>query len=125
MIYKLKKLFDLYDLIEKLGDKTFDVEIQYKFVQLYDVILENLKKIDDLKLQILTTYAKKDENGEMIIVDNTIQIEESSRESCLQEIDKLENSTISLPDIYFTLTELGALNLTLKELMLLTPFVKD
>ena len=45
-------------------------------------------------------------------------------EECLQKVQEIQQQSIQIPDIYFTLEELKDLNLTLPELQVLEPFIK-
>jgi hypothetical protein len=43
---------------------------------------------------------------------------------CLEKVLEINSLEVSFPDIYFSLSELEPLGLTLQELMYLEPFIK-
>ena len=126
MIYKAENLENLSALIEKIKDKNFSVETQYKFLKINKVVNNELAIINEQKELLVKQYAEYDENGHIITTtDGGIQIKEECLEECLAKVIELNQIQIQFPDLYFSLPELENLDLTLQELMYLDPFIKD
>ena len=126
MIYKAENLENLFSLIEKIKDKNFSVETQYKFLKINKVINNELAIINEQKELLVKQYAEYDEAGHVVTTaDGGIQIKDEYLEECLAKVIELNQIQIQFPDIYFSLSELENLGLTLQELMYLDPFIKD
>lgn len=126
MIYKAENLENLFSLIEKIKDKNFSVETQYKFLKINKVINNELAIINEQKELLVKQYAEYDETGHVVTTaDGGIQIKDEYLEECLAKVIELNQIQIQFPDIYFSLSELENLGLTLQELMYLDPFIKD
>lgn len=123
MIIKRNRINALYSLFEKKGKINFSIETQYKIIKIKKLISEELD-IYTQQVQSLSDYFEKDEKGEIIKISDGVKIKSEYIEECAKKIYELDNSTIQLPDIYFSLDELEPLNLTLDELELLEPFIK-
>lgn len=117
-----KKFFDIY---EKLSNKTFNINTQYKFILLKNEIEKDGDIIDEQMKLILNEYGEKDSNNEIIrLEDGGYKIKEDVMEECLEKVQQVQNQKIQVPDIYFSLDELENLELTLPELQVLAPFIK-
>lgn len=125
MICSTERLKELSKIIDKIKEKTFDINTQYKFIKISKVIREEEELINEQQFLLLKQYAEKNEDGQFIVnKDGGFKIKEECVEECGLKIMEMNNRQITLPDIYFSLDELGPLGLTLGELELLEPFIK-
>ncbi len=125
MICSTERLKELSKIIDKIKEKTFDINTQYKFIKISKVIREEEELINEQQFLLLKQYAEKNENGQFIVnKDGGFKIKEDCVEECGLKIMEMNNRQITLPDIYFSLDELEPLGLTLGELELLEPFIK-
>lgn len=125
MIYLSENLENLNLLIEKIKDKNFSIETQYKFLKISKVALEEQAIINQQKEILIKKYAEQDENGNIITTDDGgIKIKDEFLSECLEKVLEINSLEVSFPDIYFSLSELEPLGLTLQELMYLEPFIK-
>lgn len=126
MIYKNSKIQPLNQLLMKLGSMNFSIQTQYKFLKIAKIINNELEIQEQQKRGLIQNYAELDQNGQVIISDDGgIKIKNEYLIECSKKIDEMNAIQITLPDIYFSLDELEPLNLTLSELELLDPFIKD
>ena len=117
-----KKFFDIY---EKLSNKVFNINTQYKFVLLKNEIEKDGDIINEQLNLVLSEYGEKDSDNKIIrLEDGGYKIKPDAAEECLQKVQEIQQQSIQIPDIYFTLEELKDLNLTLPELQVLEPFIK-
>ena len=117
-----KKFFDIY---EKLSNKVFNINTQYKFVLLKNEIEKDGDIINEQLNLVLSEYGEKDSDNKIIrLEDGGYKIKPDVAEKCLQKVQEIQQQSIQIPDIYFTLEELKDLNLTLPELQVLEPFIK-
>lgn len=125
MICSTERLKELSKIIDKIKEKTFDINTQYKFIKISRVIREEEELINEQQFLLLKQYAEKNEDGQFIVnKDGGFKIKEECVEECGLKIIEINNRQITLPDIYFSLDELEPLGLTLGELELLEPFIK-
>lgn len=125
MICSTERLKELSKIIDKIKEKTFDINTQYKFIKISKVIREEEELINEQQFLLLKQYAEKNEDGQFIVnKDGGFKIKEDCVEECGLKIIEINNRQITLPDIYFSLDELEPLGLTLGELELLEPFIK-
>lgn len=125
MICSTERLKELSKIIDKIKEKTFDINTQYKFIKISKVIREEEELINEQQFLLLKQYAEKNEDGQFIVnKDGGFKIKEECVEECGLKIIEINNRQITLPDIYFSLDELEPLGLTLGELELLEPFIK-
>ncbi len=125
MICSTERLKELSKIIDKIKEKTFDINTQYKFIKISKVIREEEELINEQQFLLLKQYAEKNEDGQFIVnKDGGFKIKEECVEECGLKIMEMNNRQITLPDIYFSLDELEPLGLTLGELELLEPFIK-
>ncbi len=125
MICSTERLKELSKIIDKIKEKTFDINTQYKFIKISKVIREEEELINEQQFLLLKQYAEKNEDGKFIVnKDGGFKIKEECVEECGLKIMEINNRQITLPDIYFSLDELEPLGLTFGELELLEPFIK-
>lgn len=112
-------------IIDRIKEKTFDINTQYKFIKISKVIREEEEYVNEQQYLLLKQYAELDENGNFIRKeDGGYKIKSECVEECGVKLIQINNREVQLPDIYFSLDELEPLGLTLGELELLEPFIK-
>lgn len=125
MLYAHKNIQGLEELLEKLKKQSFSIETQYKFLKINKTLKEERDLFAEQSLYLLSNYAEKDENGQIITKeDGGIKIKEDKLKECASKVQEINNMEVQFPDIYFSLDELEPLGLTLEELELLDPFIK-
>lgn len=125
MIYSTERLKDLSNIIDKIKEKAFDINTQYKFIKISKAIKEEEEYVNEQQFLLLKQYAERDDSGKFITTeDGGFKIKKECVQECGLKIIEMNNRQFTLPDIYFSLDELSSLGLTLGELELLEPFIK-
>ena len=125
MLCSTQRLKELSMIIDKIKEKTFDINTQYKFIKISKVIREEEEYVNEQQYLLLKQYAELDEKGNFIRKeDGGYKIKSEYVEECGLKLIQINNREVQLPDIYFSLDELEPLGLTLGELELLEPFIK-
>ena len=125
MIIKRSQITQILDIIENKKNERFDINTQYKMLLIKKKIKEDLELIEEQYQLLLDTYGEKDEQGLLIKTkDGGIKIKEDYQKECQEKVSEFNKLNVSMPDVYFTIEELEALNLTLFELEILEPFIK-
>ena len=125
MICSVENLKEIGLLIDKLKEKTFDINTQYKFIKLSKVIKEESQYAVEQELLLFNVYGERDEKGQFIANEQGgVKIKQDCLAECLEKLTQLSKRTVQLPDLYFSIDELQELGLTLGELEVLEPFIK-
>ena len=125
MICSVENLKEIGLLIDKLKEKTFDINTQYKFIKLSKVIKEESQYAVEQELLLFNVYGERDEKGQFIANEQGgVKIKQDCLAECLEKLTQLSKRTVQLPDLYFSIDELQELGLTLGELEILEPFIK-
>lgn len=125
MLYERKNIYPLYKLIQSLSDKKCSIYTQYKILKILGVIEQEYNIYQKQILQLLE-YVEKDENNNLIMNDNSGYLVKSEyKEQCNKILQDINAIQIQIPDTYFSLEELQELELSLSELNLLMPFIKE
>lgn len=125
MICSVESLKEIGLLIDKLKEKTFDINTQYKFIKLSKVIKEESQYAVEQELLLFNVYGERDEKGQFIANEQGgVKIKQDCLAECLEKLTQLSKRTVQLPDLYFSIDELQELGLTLGELEILEPFIK-
>jgi hypothetical protein len=66
MICSVESLKEIGLLIDKLKEKTFDINTQYKFIKLSKVIKEESQYAVEQELLLFNAYGERDEKGQFI-----------------------------------------------------------
>lgn len=126
MVYNSGNLYALKALLDKIKKLHFSVQTQYKFLKIARVTQGEIDIFEQQKQSLVESYAEFDKDGKLIISDNGgIKIKEECLQECIDKINEINALQVTFPDIYFSLGELEPLGLTLEELELLEPFIKD
>ena len=126
MIYSNGRLYMLNALIEKVKGLNFSIQTQYKFFKINKVVQNELDIYEQQRADLVKKYAEYDENGKLIVSeDGGVKIKKECIDECVEKINELNVIQCQFPDIYFSLDELEPLNLTMTELEVLEPFIKE
>lgn len=126
MIYKNENLQSLQQLLSKIKAMNFSIQTQYKFLKIAKAVKSELEICEEQKESLIQSYAEFDDKGQLIISEQGgIKIKQECLQECAKKINEINSLQITFPDIYFSLDELEPLGLTLGELELLEPFIKD
>ena len=125
MLIKRKDCEFFINTIDKIMDKKFNIQTQYKILKIKKAIEEELTLTQSLILEVCDEYWEKDENGEIQRnEDGGIKYKEGKMLDIQRKLNEIDNTEIQLPDIYFSLDELEKLELSLEELQVFMNFIK-
>lgn len=126
MLIKRKKIEKLMKIIDKLRDQNFNILTQYKFIQIAKALENEQDILQEQISSLIIDYGERDEQEHLIQDESKgIKIKKEYLKECSQKIYDIYELNIQMPDIYFSFDELDSLNLTLGELELLEPFIKE
>lgn len=125
MLIKRKSLYPLLALFERIKDKKFNIETQYKIIKIIKAVEPEQEILQEQIKSNCNEYFEKDGNNNPITNEQGgFKIKSNKATECYLIVNKLEDISIQIPDIYFSLEELSPLDLTLEEIKILEPFIK-
>ena len=125
---KFSEAFEILEVRNLLVDQKLPIKVSYKFTRFFNELEAETKFFNDTLQKLIEEYGKKDEDGNYIYTDDKqgIKIQDDKFQECMDKIDELNKLEVNLtytPE--FTLDELEPLNLEMKYISLLLPYIKD
>ena len=122
----MSQAFALNSLCEKLSDQQLPLRLSYKIAKGLNLISTELDFYKKQYTLCLKTYAQQNSDGNFEMTDNgNIKIKPGSEEECIKRLQELDSMEFELPNFEFTLEELDGLNLTINDMKVLSPFIKE
>ena len=125
MLVKRKDAVKITAIKDKIKDKKFNLQTQYKILKLIKAIEEEDELMNQSVLKLANDFAERDNNGKVVKTeDGGIKIDENKKAELALALNEMNTTQLQLPDIYFNLEEFDRLDLTLEELDAFIPFIK-
>lgn len=127
MTIKMYQVLEFQSFYEKIKDKKMSIKTTYKFSKLLSKLESEFSFYQSEFQKILNNYGEKEENGNFVLTDDGqgVKIKSNCMFDCQKEIKELHNIEINIDDISFTLEELESLEITMGEMNILMPFIKE
>ena len=125
---KFSEAFQILEVRNLLVNQKLPIRVSYKFTRFFNELEEETKFFNDTLQKLIEEYGKKDENGDYIYTDDKqgVKIQDEKFQECMDKIEELNKLEVNLDYIpEFTLDELEPLNLEMKYINLLLPYIKD
>ena len=118
---KLYQILNLPHVYETILEKNLPFSLAYK---LKEAVNKELEFYRNSMTKLVDEYAEK-ENGQPVFLENgDIKIIPEKITECQQRINELQNVEITI-DVSFTPAELEPLEMSIKDLQNLMPFIKE
>ena len=120
----LDQLINSIEILQKLGTAEVKARVAFNISKLLRVSEIEINNFNEIRINLIKKYAKKDESGE-IIMDNegNVTIESESVEIFNKELKELIATPIELNASKINLDDLN-INITPNEMLLLEPFLE-
>lgn len=108
------------------GDYKLPLKVAYKLNKLKKAVEVEGEFYVNKFQEIVDTYAKKDENGQVVFSDdgNQIMIQDGKVEECNQALEDLQNLTVEIDNCNLTIDDFGDdIQCTPEDLEALMPFL--
>lgn len=125
---RFSEAFQILEIRNLLVNQKLPIRVSYKFTRFFNELEEETKFFNDTLQKLIEEYGKKDENGDYIYTDDKqgVKIQDEKFQECMDKIEELNKLEVNLDYIpEFTLDELEPLNLEMKYINLLLPYIKD
>ena len=111
--------------IDKLKDKVFNIQTQYKLLKLIKIADEEYPIYMEQFQSLLDSYAEKDDQGNIIhSEDGGTKIKKNKMDILQEKLYELKQIKVQVPDLYFSLDELEKLELKMEELNAFIDLIK-
>ena len=125
---KFSEAFQVLEIRNLLVDQKLPIKASYKFNRFFNELENEIKFFNSTLQNLIEKYGEKDNEGNFVYTDDKqgIKIQEDKYQECMGAINDLNELEVSLTYIpEFTLDELDSLNLEMKYVNLLLPYIKD
>ena len=121
---KLYQILNLPYVYETILEKNLPFSLAYKLNKLAEAVNKELEFYRNSMTKLIDEYAEK-ENGQPVLLENgDIKIIPEKINECQRRINELQNVEITI-DVSFTPEELEPLEMSIKDLQNLMPFIKE
>lgn len=125
---KFSEAFQILEIRNLLVDQKLPIKTSYKFTKFFNELETEVKFFNESLQKLIEEYGKRDEDGNFIYTDDKqgIKIQDDKFQECMNKINELNNLEVNLTYVpEFTLDELESLNLEMKYIDCLLPYIKE
>ena len=123
---KMYEILDFSKVYNSIKDEKMSIKTAYKLNKLIKKIEEENNFYNIKFHEIIEQYAEKNDQGEYQYIDeNSIKIKKGKEQECYKKVSELQNLEIEIPNITFSIEELGDINLTIDTVNMLMPFIEE
>lgn len=126
MILKAREIKKLNDTIQILLPLQLKMPFAYEVACIAREVRENDMMISTMRQEIIERYAKRDENGHVIVnsENGTVDVDEEKIPELNKELDGLFNREIELESNKIKLDDIKDLDLTVGQIEALIPLIE-
>lgn len=126
MILKAREIKKLNDTIQILLPLQLKMPFAYEVACIAREVRENDMMISTMRQEIIERYAKRDENGHVIVnsENGTVDVDEEKIPELNKELDNLFNKEIELESNKIKLNDIKDLDLTVGQIEALIPLIE-
>lgn len=127
MTIKMHQILEFQLFYDKIKEKEMSIKTAYKFSKLISRLDTEIKFYQKKFQSILEKYGEKDEKGNFKLTEDKkgVVIKQENLLVCQKEVEELHNLDIEISEADFTLDELDSLNVTIQEMNIMMPFIKE
>lgn len=121
----LGKATNLFDLKSLFNKSPMSFSTAYQLNKLFSALEKESNFYKENLRKIIDEYAEKDSEGNPVQTEEGLKIREDSIQEVNDKLNELLNVEIEVPDIFIEMKALENVNITLDQLNLLSPFIKE
>ena len=127
MTLKMYEIVDFPSFFEKVRNQKLSFKTSYRLTILAGEIEKHINFYQENFRNLLNTYGKKDENGNIMPTADGqgIMLVEETIPEFNAKYNELRTLDVELPDVSFGVDEFGDTELTPMEVYTIKPFIKD
>lgn len=121
---KIADLLNSTDVLQKLAQKDFKAKLAWSIARLLRTAEEEIKNFNETRMNLITKYGEKDDNGELITDDNgNCKIVPESIVNFSNELEDLLQTEVEINANKIDIEQLENLDFTPSEISVLEPFI--
>ena len=125
---KFFEAFQLLNIRDQIMNQRLPIKVSYKFIKFFSQLENEAKFFNTTLQQIIEEYGKKDEKGNFILTEDGqgVKIQDDKFNECMEKMNELNNLEVNFsytPE--FKLSELDSLELEMRYINLLIPYIKE
>lgn len=127
MTTSIETVLSLKELYEAINSKVYSAKVTYKLSKLFAAVMKESEFYAAQVNKLVNLYGQHDENGQLIFTEDQqgIRVQPDKLNEFQNKMTELLELKIDLPDITFTLDEVGELSLSLQQFNLFLPFINE
>lgn len=118
MTITLSQIKNAEPVLSKLMNQTLPIKTSFRITKIIESVAKDLENFEKHRLQLFDKYGEQQPDNSKIIKDENIEV-------FSQEIAALLQETVEVPDIQFSLDDLGDIQITPGDLMFFSPWLTD
>ena len=122
---QIGKLIRAKNVLISFIKERMSPKLSYKLMKFISKIEMEEKFFGEKVRDIINTYGERDENNELVSIDNKIKIRESAEDDCNKAFAELDAVEVEAPNITFTLEELSEIKLSVEDMVILEDFIVE
>ena len=123
---KFSEILQILEIRSQILEQKLPIKTSYKLTRFFSELDNEVKFFNETLQKIIDEYGQKDEDGNFVLTDNKqgVKIQEDKYNECMSKMTELNNLEVNLSYIpEFKLSELEPLNLEMKYISLLLPYI--
>lgn len=127
MDLKISQVMEFHSVYSTLKEQDMPIKLAYRLNQIEDICEKKVMFYEAKMRDIIAKYSEKDNDGNPVFLEDnkSIKIKADCVQECTERIQELAELDVELPDIKFTLDQLGELKLSVTEVKALMPFISE
>lgn len=113
------------NLFREIHSKPMPARTAFKVARLIRELDKENEMFDKQRIDIVTRYAKRDENGDMIEENNQVLIDDDKMQQFQDEFNALLDTEVEVNAEKLDIEDLGDIELTPKQIMNLEKFINE
>lgn len=113
------------NLFREIHSKPMPARTAFKVARLIRELDKENEMFDKQRIDIVTRYAKRDENGDMVEENNQVLIDDDKMQQFQDEFNALLDTEVEVNAEKLDIEDLGDIELTPKQIMNLEKFINE
>jgi len=118
MTITIAQLKNAEPVLSKLMTQPMQVKTSFRFTKIIESVTQDLENFEKHRIQLFNKYGEQQP-------DNSSTISAGNIELFNQEMTSLLQEKVDIPEIKFSLADLGDIQITPADLMFFTPWLTD
>jgi len=125
MQLKLGRLENILLSLNNLFRKELSVKISYKLKKLNKILIQEYEQLEESRKSLIDKYALKNDDGSVVVKDNLVQFDNDNLILFNKDFETLVNIDFEIDFEAININDLGDINISPFDLMVLDEFITD